>query len=147
MELWRKLGCVSAFLVWLVVSFPLLSDIAGTWDMIHDDWRGTLVINPSDRRQNAVDGPCTFTSWVIDRTYRAADGRSFAMRGFLGGRDTDSRANVQCKQSDHVIQFTIAFAGGAPQPFKGYLFTHGRRTLAGYTWWEGTPFGWYATKR
>ena len=24
------------------------SDVADTWDMIHDDWRGTLVINPSD---------------------------------------------------------------------------------------------------
>ena len=50
-------------------------------------------------------------------------------------------------QSYHGITFTIAFPGGPPQPFKGYIFTQsGPAYLAGFTWWQGLPFGWYAAK-
>jgi len=35
MELWRKLGCAAAFLVWLVVSFPFLLALA--WSGAHCD--------------------------------------------------------------------------------------------------------------
>jgi hypothetical protein len=34
-DLWRKLGCASAFLVWLVVSFPFLFALA--WSGAHCD--------------------------------------------------------------------------------------------------------------
>ncbi|MGE5564319.1 MAG: hypothetical protein ACM3ZV_13580 [Bacillota bacterium] len=35
MELWKKLGCVAAFFVWLIVSFPFLFALA--WSGAHCD--------------------------------------------------------------------------------------------------------------
>jgi hypothetical protein len=116
--------------------------------MVHDDWRGTLFIRPPDQRLNEVDGSCTYTSWVIDGTYTGDDGIGRTMRGRFGGRDLNKRTNEQCKQSDHKVRFTIAFPNNEPpQPFEGYLYTRRGKTLAGYTWWQGIPFGWSAQKR
>jgi hypothetical protein len=125
----------------------MINDFVGTWDIVHDDWRGTLVINPSDQKQKAVDGECTYTYWIITGTYTGNDGTPQQVRGTFGGRDPNRRANEACKQSDHIAQFTISPTNQPPQPFVGYLFTHQHRTLAGYTWWQGIPFGWYAVKR
>ena len=36
-----------------------VNDLVGTWDMVHDDWRGSLVVRPPSQRFNEVDGPCT----------------------------------------------------------------------------------------
>jgi hypothetical protein len=125
----------------------MISDIAGTWNMVHDDWRGTLVIRPPDQRHHAVDGPCTYTYYVIDGSYTGDNGIALTVRGTLGGHDANKLTNEQCKQSDHLINFTIAFPNQPPQRFDGYLFTRQRRTMGGYTWWEGIPFAWYAIKQ
>jgi hypothetical protein len=124
----------------------MIADLIGTWNMVHDDWRGTLVINPSYQRLNGVDGPCTYVSYVFDGSYTGADGTPLLVRGTIGGKDDNQRTNAQCPQSDHLVNFTIDFPGQPPQQFTGYLFTQQKRTLAGETWWQGIPFGWYATK-
>ncbi len=124
-----------------------ITDLVGIWNMVHDDWAGTLVIRPPDQRQNIVDGACVHQRYVIDGTYTGGDGVARAVRGTFQGRDGRRRRGEACTVSDHLVEFTIAFEAAAPQSFEGYLFTHQRRTLAGYTWWEGIPFGWYARKR
>src|SRR4051794_23734110 len=32
-----------------------INDLVGTWDMLHDGWKGTLVINPSDQHLNGIE--------------------------------------------------------------------------------------------
>jgi len=126
----------------------MVNDMIGVWDMVHDDWRGALTIKPSDQRLIGNDDVCTYTSWVIEGSYvQEGSTVSSSMHGTFGGEDTNSRISSPCKQTGHLISFTINFPNAKPQQFTGYLFTHNKRTMAGYTWWEGIPFGWYATKR
>jgi hypothetical protein len=115
--------------------------------MVHDDWPGTLVINPPDQRLCGIDGSCTYCSWVVDGTYTGATGVGRFVHGTFQGQDTNRRRAEPCPNSDHRIAFTIAFDPSNPQPFEGYVFTWEKKTLAGYTWWAGIPFGWYARKR
>jgi hypothetical protein len=120
--------------------------ISGTWDMVHDDWAGVLIIYPPDQSFNAVDGNCTYSYTEIGGTWTGPDGVAHEMRGTLGGGpDMNRRTGEPCPASEMLLQFNIAF-GDPPQPFEGYLFTAQTR-MAGYTWWEGNPFGWYALKR
>jgi hypothetical protein len=122
-------------------------DVAGKWNMDHDGWQGTLLINPSDQLENEIDGGCEYHYYVIDGTYTLSPTfNDLAVSGTLGGRDGNVRSGESCPQADHLLQFTIAFPNAAPQPFTGYVFTHQPQRLAGYTWWQGTPFGWYAEK-
>jgi hypothetical protein len=124
-----------------------IGDLIGSWDMVHDDWRGTLVVNPSPQRLVEVDGACTYATWRIDGTYTGSDGARRFFRGYFQGRDTNWRPGGGCRTSSHVVRFAIPFDPRAPQAFEGYLFTHQKRAMAGYTWWQGIPFGWYAVKR
>ncbi len=125
----------------------MIEDIAGIWDMVHDGMGGTLKINPSDQRHNAIEGNCTYNYNVIEGNYNQGNGASLQMHGTFGGKDVNNRSNAPCKQSDHLISFTIHFPPDPPQQFTGYLFTHNKKTMAGFTWWKGIPFGWFATKR
>jgi hypothetical protein len=119
----------------------------GSWHMIHDNWVGTLVLTVADHTVTRNVPPCTFTFRRAQGTYTpSAGGPPLAVTGRVGGRDNNVRGQ-QCGQSDHGITFTIAFPGGPPQPFKGYIFTQAGPTyLAGFTWWQGLPFGWYGAK-
>ena len=125
-----------------------MSDLTGTWDMVHDDWRGTLVINPSDQILNGVEGNCQYRSYVIDGTWTGGDGVKRGVRGHFQGKDLKRRTSETCKWSDHLVTFQINFGADNPrQPFEGYVFSRAKRTMSGYTWWAGMPFSWYATKR
>lgn len=123
-------------------------DVAGNWNMIHDDWRGTLVIyQPSGFYQYVEPWTqCNYGYYGFTGTYTGNDGIARTVRGTFGGKDENMQNGSTCKQSDHLIKFTIAFPNTTPQSFVGYLFTHQRRTMAGYTWWQGIPFGWSANK-
>lgn len=121
--------------------------MSGTWDMVHDGWRGTLAQYPADQQHVSVDGPCRFSSSVISGTYTDSQGRRYDVRGSFGVKDEARRTHEQCKQSDHLVRFTVAFPGEPPQEFTGYLFTRQSGMMAGFTWWRGTPFGWYASRR
>ena len=124
---------------------PLFS-VSGTWQMNHDGWVGTLVINPPDQVLNEVDGPCAYHYSPLDGTYTNAGFGQLLVVGTVGGQDRNYRNGQQCPQADHRIDFTVAFPGAPPQPFTGYGFTHDGSRMAGYTWWQGIPFGWYAQK-
>ena len=67
-----------------------VGDLIGKWDMIHDDWVGILEISPSDQRQNAVDGSCTYTFWSINGQWTAASGGpSRPVSGTFQGYDSN----------------------------------------------------------
>ena len=127
-----------------VTNYPF----TGTWHMIHDNWVGTLVLTVTDQVVTRDIPPCVFTFNRVQGTYTpAAGGGPLAVRGRVGGRDPSVRSGQPCPQSDHGINFTIAFPSAPPQPFKGYFFTQsGPAYLAGLTWWQGLPFGWFADK-
>lgn len=121
---------------------------SGTWAMWHDNWPGTLTIYPPDQELVAEDPPCTYTYMPFSGSYEpGGGGPALAVSGTIGGQDPNQQGH-ECPQSDHKIVFTIAFPGAPPQPFQGYIFTQaGPGRLAGYTWWAGLPFGWFAEKQ
>jgi hypothetical protein len=119
--------------------------LRGTWDMDHDGWKGTLVVNRIWNSRVEKIGTCGYPVWDISGTYTGQDGKQYAMTGKIGGQDPNDR-NPSCKRSDHKVRFTIAFPGNN-QAFEGYVFTWTKNAIAGYTWWSGRPFGWYAKKR
>ena len=133
---------VAGLLPWSVSAQITSSAVVGTWDMVHDDWPGTLVINPPDQRSCGQSGSCTYCSYVIDGWYTNGSRQTYFVRGTFQGQDKNRRTSERCKASDHRISFTIN-----SQTFEGYIFTWGQRTMAGYTWWQGIPFAWFAEKR
>jgi hypothetical protein len=119
--------------------------LRGTWDMDHDGWKGTLVIDRIWNSRVEKDGSCGYPVWSIAGVYTGQDGTQIAMTGKIGGRDPNDR-NPGCKRKDTKVSFTVAFAGNN-QSFEGYVFGWTRSAMAGYTWWHDRPFGWYAKKR
>ena len=125
-----------------------VDDIVGTWLLVHDDFEGLLNIRSPDQRQVAEDPPCSYESWVIDGDYEMWGAPpTRAVRGSFQGQDPYWQVAAPCPESKHIIRFTIDFPGEPPQPFDGYVFTHLRQRMAGFTWWRGLPFGWFATKQ
>jgi hypothetical protein len=119
--------------------------LRGTWDMEHDGWTGTLVINRIWNSRVEKVGACGYPVWSISGTYTGPDGKQFTMSGQIGGKDPND-FNPGCKRSDHKVTFTIAFPNNN-QDFTGYVATQTRNVMAGYTWWSKRPFGWCAKKR
>ncbi len=121
-------------------------DVSGTWQMDHDGWTGTLVVQPPDQDFTEVDGNCTYTYAQFSGTWSGGAGQNLAVSGTVGGQDVNRRTGEACPRSPHRVVFTVAFPGAAGQPFEGYVFTREPTRMAGYTWWEGQPFAWSASK-
>lgn len=126
----------AALLIAVLASLPLPAsaqirpyDFAGTYSMSHDGWRGTLYLG---------DGGANCPRPLCRSFYTASDGRRFAVRATV---------------SAHQITFYVIGLGGqntdgsGGQKFHGHLMTQTRNAIAGTTWWEGSPFGFYAIKR
>ena len=97
-----------------------IQQFSGIYEMVHDGWRGTLELKGGSGMYLDADG----------RSYRVlveirGNHILFYVLG-LGGEDADGR-------------------GG--QKFDGYLMTQTRDDIAGLTWWQGQPFGFYAIRR
>ena len=119
----------------------------GTWHMIHDNWVGTLVLTVTIMLSPATSRPCVHLQSSSGHVYASGRRRAARRDGTGRRRDPSVRSGQPCPQSDHGINFTIAFPSAPPQPFKGYFFIQsGPAYLAGLTWWQGSPFGWFADK-
>ena len=92
----------------------------GTYNMVHDGWKGTLKLYPPESE------------------YIAADGHVYP---------------VLTRFKGHGIIFFIVGLGGenaegtGGQKFEGFLMTQTRDAIAGFTWWNRTPFGFYAIRK
>jgi hypothetical protein len=93
----------------------------GVYNMVHDGWKGELLL----RSGSGV--------------YLDADRKRHPVR-------------ILSRNGNHMV-FVIVGLGGenaegaGGQKFEGYLMTQTRDAIAGVTWWQGQPFGFYAVKR
>jgi hypothetical protein len=92
----------------------------GIYDMVHDGWRGTLELK----------------------------GNSGA---YFDAERQPHRLLVEIR-GNHVVFYVLGLGGEnadgrGGQKFDGYLMTQTRDDIAGLTWWQGQPFGFYAIRR
>jgi hypothetical protein len=127
---------LAAILLIAVASFQLhasaqiqVYDFAGTYSMSHDGWKGTLYLG---------DGKADCPTPLCLSHYIDSNGRRFP---------------VKVSTSGYRITFYVVGMGGqntdgsGGQKFQGYLMTQTKDAIAGTTWWERQPFGFYATRR
>jgi hypothetical protein len=115
----------------------------GTWEMAHDGWKGELTLSAS------LDSYVDNAPNLVGTYYRATDGATFSVRGYVRTWRYPLAASWG---PDHQIEFFIDFAKTAnnrddDQRFQGFLYSGTKDAMAGRTWWNGIPFGFYAVKK
>ncbi len=115
-------------------------DFAGTYYMSHDGWFGALQLVKQD-------GDFIESMPNMGGKYTGRDGSEHAVRGYVR---TATYPVPDSQGPDHRISFYIDFADtpqrSDDQKFEAYIFTHTKDAMAGVTYWNGTPFGFYIAR-
>lgn len=116
------------------------ADFVGLYRQNHDGWQGRLELwaLADDYIEQLPN---------VGGRYTGSDGRPHSVRGYVR---TWSYPLPEANWPDHMMRFYVNFPDTATpdddQRFEGYLFTQTRDAMAGLTWWNNIPFGFYATK-
>lgn len=115
-------------------------DFASSYSMVHDGWPGVLTL---EKRH----GDFIETTPNIGGKFVSAEGKEHNVRGYVR---TATYFIPDSRGPDHNINFYIDFndspSQSDDQKFEGYLFTRTKSAMAGITWWNDIPFGFYTTK-
>lgn len=123
----------------------VLGPYGSVWKIYWDGWEGTLVLFKNGTGYiDAADGK------RYNLTHMILKNPQDNVAGMTGPGYTGKSSNM-----GHRIVFFVDFAQTPnntqdDQRFEGYLFTQtiktsNKRAIAGITWWDGIPFGFYAT--
>ncbi|MEN3007622.1 hypothetical protein [Pseudothermotoga sp.] len=128
-----------------VQEVDVLGSYGSVWKIYWDGWEATLVffkggsgyIETADRKK-------------YNLTYMILKNPQDNIAGMTGPGYTGKTTSL-----GHRIVFSVDFAQTPnntqdDQRFDGYIFTQtlktpSKRAIAGITWWDGIPFGFYAT--
>lgn len=121
-----------------------LGQYGRVYDIVWDGWKGELVLQPDP--------------WAANSHLKGADGRRYAVRyqvlleaqqvvgGTAGPGYTGAPTNMKYR-----IVFWVDFNNTKittdDQKFDGYLMTQTKDAIAGVTWWNRMPFGFYAIRK
>lgn len=117
------------------------TDFSGSYGMNHDGWEGELELE-------ATLGNYIEQMASVHGTYTGQDNIEHDVTGYVR---TPAYMLPESWGPDHKISFYIDFmdtymAQEDDQQFDGYLFTRTRDAMAGVTWWNNVPYGFYLNK-
>ncbi|MEJ5228440.1 MAG: hypothetical protein WHT65_00390 [Pseudothermotoga sp.] len=122
----------------------IIGPYGSVWKIYWDGWEGELVLFKGGTGYiKSSDGN------KYNLTYSILRNPQDSVSGMTGPGYTGKNSNI-----GHRIVFLVDFANTAnntqdDQRFDGYIFTQTiknapKRAMAGITWWDGIPFGFYA---
>jgi len=117
------------------------ADFADLFSMNHDGWEGGLDLD-------AVQGDYIESTPNMLGSYYSAGGGTYKAYGYV--RTWDYPIAPGPDWPDHMMKFYVDFNGtpssSDDQLFDSYLFTQDRSMMAGVTYWNSIPFGFYAER-
>jgi hypothetical protein len=124
----------------------ILFAYGSVWKIVWDGWEGTLVLRPEPWRSHLEKGGKKYSV-----RYQILANPQDIIGGMQGPGYIGKSSTIK-----HRIVFWVDF-NNTPTPeddqrFDGYVFTqtikkYGKQAMAGITWWNRIPFGFYATFR
>jgi len=124
-----------------------LCTYGANYNVVWDGWKGLLTLSPPGYPDYLPKGQL------------ATGGRTFGVRYQILANPQDYIAGMRApgyvgvnSTASHRIVFWVDFNNtpgyaGDDQRFDGYMMTQTRNAIAGVTWWNGIPFGFYTTNK
>ncbi|WP_028843855.1 hypothetical protein [Pseudothermotoga elfii] len=122
----------------------LLGRYGSVWKIFWDGWEGTLVFQKDGKGYIEDENRNKY-----NLTYTILRNPQDSISSMTGPGYTGKKTNL-----GHRVVFFVDFANTPnnqqdDQRFDGYIFTQTlktmKRAIAGITWWDNIPFGFYAT--
>lgn len=128
-----------------VISKDLVGVVGSVYDIVWDGWKGQLILKPVATAGNLLTGELVKDGQRFPLNGRMLANPQESVSGLLGpGYQIPSSLN-------HRVVFWVDFSrtplnAKDDQRFDGYMMTITKNAMAGVTWWNRIPFGFYAIK-